>query len=308
LEFKNRIVTLSQENEKVILVAGHEHTLQYLNQDHLPQIISGSGSKISATRNVGKGLFSYGAQGYAKLDILKDGSSHVTFIASEKNEIVYQTQVLKPNHPKNDFTFTKNQHPYTSASIYTEKEVTKGKFYTAVWGERYRKYYGTKVTAKNVNLDTLFGGLKPVRKGGGHQSKSLRLEDKDGREYVMRALRKSATQYLQAVAFKNQYVEGQFDDTLSEELLLDVFTGSQPYAPFTVGTMAKASDVLHSKPQLFYVPKQHALGHFNNEFGDELYMIEERAASGHGEKPNFGFSNKVISTNDLLKKLNKNTN
>jgi hypothetical protein len=308
LEFKNRIVTLSQENEKVILVAGHEHTLQYLKQDNLPQIISGSGSKTSATRNVGKGLFSYGAPGYAKLDILKDGSSRVTFIAAEKNEVVYQTQVLKPNNSKTDFTFTKNQDPYTSASIYTEKEVTKGKFYTAVWGTRYRKYYGTKVTAKNIALDTLFGGLKPVRKGGGHQSKSLRLEDKDGKEYVMRALRKNAVQYLQAVAFKNQYIEGQFDDTFSESLLLDVFTGSHPYAPFTVATLAKAIDVLHTKPQLFYVPKQKVLGHFNNEFGDELYMIEERAASGHGEKANFGFSNTVISTNDLLKKLTKNTN
>tara|TARA_R110002033_G_scaffold113430_4_gene158599 strand:- start:292 stop:3975 length:3684 start_codon:yes stop_codon:yes gene_type:complete len=306
LEFKNRIATLSQENEKVILVAGHEHTLQYLKQDNLPQIISGSGSKTSATKNIGKGLFSYGTPGYARLDILKNGSSVVTFIEAKNNKTVFQTQVLKPNKPVNKFTFKKNSDLYTSASIYTDEEVVKGNFYQFIWGKRYRKYYGTKVTAKNVDLDTLFGGLKPIRKGGGHQSKSLRLEDKNGREYVMRALRKNAVQYLQAVAFKNQYIEGQFDDTLSENLLLDIFTGSHPYAPFTVATMAKAINVLHTKPQLFYVPKQKVLAHFNNEFGDELYMIEERAASGHGEKPNFGFSNKVISTNDLLKKLTKN--
>lgn len=35
-------------------------------------------------------------------------------------------------------------------------------------------------------------------------------------------------------------------------------------------------------------------------------MIEERAASGHGDKASFGFANKVISTDDLLKKINKN--
>jgi hypothetical protein len=307
LEFKNRIVTLSQENEKVILVAGHEHALQYIKQDNLPQIISGSGSKTSATRNVGNGLFSYGKPGYARLDVFKNGSSKITFIASEKNKIVYQAEVLKQNKPENNFTFNTNTNQYTSASIYSDKEVTKGKFYQSIWGKRYRKYYGTKVAAKNVNLDTLFGGLKPVRKGGGHQSKSLRLEDKNGREYVMRALRKNAVQYLQAVAFKNQYIDDQFNNTYSEGLLLDVFTGSHPYAPFTVATMAKSIDVLHTKPQLFYIPKQKALAHFNNEFGDELYMIEERAASGHGNKSNFGFSNKVISTNDLLKKLTKNT-
>jgi hypothetical protein len=308
LEFKNRIVTLSQENEKVIFVAGHEHSLQYLKQDNLPQIISGAGSKTNPTRNVGGGLFSYGKAGYARLDVYKDGSSVVNFIATEKDEVVFQIEVLKPNKPKTDYHLKPINSKYTKAAIYTQKEVEKTSFYKYVWGERYRKYYGTTINAQNVNLDTLFGGLKPVRKGGGHQSKSLRLEDQEGREYVMRALRKNAIQYLQAVAFKNQYIEGQFNDTYSESLLLDVFTGSHPYAPFTVATLSKAINVLHTKPQLFYVPKQNALQHFNDEFGDELYMIEERAASGHGNKANFGYSNKVISTNDVLKKIRKNAN
>jgi hypothetical protein len=306
--FKNRMVTIAQENDKVIFVGGHEHALQYIKTDNIPQIVSGSGSKVSATRNVGGGLFSAGIPGYARLDIFKDGSSNVTFIASEKNEIVYQTQVLTPNKETQKFNFTKINQPYTSASIYTTAEVTKGKTYRYFWGERYRKYFGTKVKARNVNLDTLYGGLTPVRKGGGHQSKSLRLEDNDGREYVMRALRKNALQYLQAVAFKTQFIEGQFDDTYSEDLLLDVFTGSHPYAPFTVAPLAEAIGVLHTKPILVYVPKQKALQHFNADFGDELYMIEERAASGHGDKANFGYSNKVISTNDVLKKVTKNAN
>ena len=308
IEFKNRIVTLSQENENVILVAGHEHSLQYIVQDNLPQIVSGSGSKVNPTKNVGGGLFSAGVPGYARLDVYKDGSSSVTFIASKENKILFQTQVLKPNRTEINQEYILNSDQYTTAAIYTKDEITKGKFYTYLWGKRYRKYYGTKVKAKKVRLDTLFGGLKPVRKGGGHQSKSLRLEDTDGREYVMRALRKNALQYLQAVAFKTQYIEGQFNDTYSEDLLLDVFTGSHPYAPFTVATLAESIGVLHTKPQLFYVPKQKTLASFNDEFGDELYMIEERAASGHGNKANFGYANKVISTNDVLKKIRKNAN
>tara|TARA_B110000238_G_scaffold195895_1_gene235785 strand:+ start:4396 stop:8088 length:3693 start_codon:yes stop_codon:yes gene_type:complete len=307
-ELKKRIVTLSQENDKTIFVSGHDHNLQYIVQDNIPQIVSGSGSKTMATKLSGGAKFTYGAQGFAKLDIYKDGSSEVRFYTVKDDKIVYQTQVLEADEKKVFKAFTDQKITEKKASIYTQEEITKSKTYRYLWGERYRKYFGVEVNAPTVHLDTLFGGLKPVRKGGGHQSKSLRLEDKKGREYVMRALRKNAVQYLQAVAFKDQYIEGQFDDTTTENLLSDVFTGSHPYAPFTIGKLSDAIDLYHTNPVLYYVPKQNSLRQFNDEFGDELYMIEERAASGHGDKASFGFSDNVISTDELLMNLNKNEN
>jgi hypothetical protein len=307
-EFKKRIVTLSQENDKAIFISGHEHSLQYLVQDNLPQIISGSGSKLSATRNVGGGLFSYGTPGYTRLDVFKDGSSFVRFYSATDDKMVFQTEVFPADIKESIKPYDVDFPAKISASIYTGEETDKGAFHRTLWGERYRKYYSKEVNAPTVSLDTLFGGLTPTRKGGGHQSKSLRLEDAQGREYVMRALRKNAVQYLQAVAFKDQYIEGKFEDTYTENLLLDVFTGAHPYAPFAIGTLSKAVGVHHTNPVLYYIPKQKALNEFNKEFGDELYMIEERAADGHGDKSSFGFANKIISTDDMLKKLQKNEN
>jgi len=305
-ELRKRIITLSQENDKTIFVSGHDHNLQYIVEDNLPQIISGSGSKTMATKLTGNAKFTYGAQGFAKLDVYEDGSSNVAFYTVKDDEIVYATEVLPANENTNFAPFTNTNITAKKASIYTKEEVEKSGIYRFLWGERYRKYFGTEVNAPTVDLDTLFGGLKPVRKGGGHQSKSLRLEDPKGREYVMRALRKNAVQYLQAVAFKDQYIEGQFNNTATEGLLNDVFTGSHPYAPFTIGKLADAVGVYHTNPVLYYIPKQNSLGNFNDEFGGELYMIEERAASGHGDKESFGFADEIISTDDLLKKLSKN--
>jgi predicted phosphodiesterase len=91
--FRKRVITLAQENDKAIFVSGHDHSLQYIVQDNLPQIVSGSGSKVSATRNVGGGQFSYGSNGYTRLDVFKDGSSHVQFYSSEDKAIVFQTEV-----------------------------------------------------------------------------------------------------------------------------------------------------------------------------------------------------------------------
>ena len=304
-ELKKHIVTIAQENEKTILVSGHEHSLQYIVKDNLPQIVSGSGSKTSETKLTGKAKFTYGAEGFAKLTVYKDGSSFIEFLTSKDQKVVYQNTVLKAEDNKTYATYPKIRNNIEKASVYTKAETTKSGFHRYIWGERYRKYFGTEVTAPTVDLDTLMGGLRPIRKGGGHQSKSLRLKDKQGREYVMRALRKNAVQYLQAVAFKTEYIEGLYDDTSVEELLMDVFTGSHPYAPFTIGTLSNAVDIFHTNPVLYYVPKQNSLGHFNEEFGNELYMIEERAASGHGDKASFGFSNKVVSTDDMLKKINE---
>lgn len=302
-EFRKRIITLSQENDKTIFVSGHDHNLQYIIQDNLPQIVSGAGSKIMATRNVNGGKFSYGNPGFVRLDVFKDGSSYVRFYSN--NEVVFQTQVLSEDEKKVFTTYPSSYSNNKTASVYTEEETSKNGLYKLFWGDRYRKDFSIKVNAPTVNLDTLFGGLTPIRKGGGHQSKSLRLKDKKGREYVMRALRKNAVQYLQAVAFKDQFIEGQFNNTYTEGLLLDVFTGSHPYAPFTIGKLSDAVGIYHTNPVLYYVPKQNALGHFATEFGDELYMIEERTDSGHGNQASFGFSDELISTDDLFKKLHK---
>ncbi|WP_282041427.1 metallophosphoesterase [Winogradskyella flava] len=303
-ELKKRLVTIAQHNDKVIFVSGHEHSLQYLETDNLRQIVSGSGSKQSATRNVDPGLFSYGTPGYAKLDVFKDGSSHVQFYSVFDKSTVFQKQVLKPDNnvvPDYEKAFPSE----VEASIYTKEETEVSGTHKFLWGDRYRKYFSTKIKAPTVNLDTLYGGLKPVRKGGGNQSKSLRLEDKNGAQYVMRALRKQALQYLQAIVFKDQYIEGQFEDTAIQELLLDVFTGSHPYAPFVIGDLSDAIGIYHTNPILYYVPKQNALGAYNNDFGDELYMIEEHTSEGHSDLASFGFQDEIESTDDMMQKLHK---
>ncbi len=299
-----RVVTLAQENDKTIFVSGHDHNLQYIIKNKIPQIISGSGSKNTATRNI-DGHFSSSDSGFTRLDVFKDGSSYVRFYSAESKMVIYQTAVLSSDKETKIPEFNDDFPTSVKASIYTKKEVTRSKGYIKFWGERYRKHYGAKVNAPTVRLDTLFGGLKPVRKGGGHQSKSLRLIDKEGKQYVMRALRKSATIYLQALAFQDQYIGSDFDDTYTEDFLMDFYTGAHPYALFTMGVLSDAVDIYHTNPVLYYVPKQDALESFNIEFGDELYMIEEHVSDGHGNLKSFGYANEIESTDDLLKKMRK---
>src|SRR5690606_4888187 len=303
--FRNRVLTLSQFSDKLIFVSGHEHGLQYIKELGKPQIVSGAGSKTGPTRLLNGATFSTGELGYAVLDVYRDGSSDVAFYTAGEGpgQLRYGTQVLPADSTVDLSGLPEAFPPFVEASLYSEGEVDKSGFHKWLWGERYRKYYATKVKARTVRLDTLYGGLKVVRKGGGNQSHTLRLEDSSGREYTMRALRKSAERYLQAMAFKDRYIIGQFQDTYTEDLMLDLYTGAHPYAPFVMAELSAAVGLFHTNPKLFYIPKQPTLGDFNTEFGNALYMLEEHVSEEHEDLESFGRTKKIENTYDLINAL-----
>ena len=175
----------------------------------------------------------------------------------------------------------------------------KSKFYEFLWGKHYREYYSKKIDVKNLALDTLFGGVKTDRAGGGHQTKSLRIETKDGHEYVIRALRKSGVRFLQSVAFKNEYVVDEFAGSYADKFLLDFYTTSHPYTPLVIGELSDKLGIPHTTPQLYYIPKQKTLKNFNDQFGNELYYLEDRPMETE-ENPN-----KVLGTDEVILNLAK---
>ena len=92
--------------------------------------------------------------------------------------------------------------------------------YQKKWGTHYRKEWATPVKVRIVKLDTLAGGLTPYQSGGGRQSKSLRLKDKDGREYVLRSVDKSFGKALPEI----------YQGTFIESIINDQVTIGHPYA------------------------------------------------------------------------------
>ncbi len=303
-----RLSTMTRGIERVIFVSGHEHSLQYIDSEGGKQIVSGSGAKVSSAALGKDGLFSYPGQGFAVLDVFKNGASNVRFYGEEDDnpKLVYQSEVHKEEKEFDFSSVSKFFDDEVSSSIYNKDEVKKSKFYEFMWGDHYRHIYGTDIKVPVATLDTLMGGFRIERQGGGQVTRSLRLVDSLGKRYSLRAMRKSVTQFLQKGAFKYTYVDDGFDDTTTEDLLSDFYTSSYPYAFLAVGTLADAINVYHANPKLYYVPKHPALGKYNETFGDELYFLEERPGKEYGEEASFGKPDDIESTDDLLSNLRKN--
>jgi len=301
---KLRIV-LDEEDNRIIIVSGHEMNLQYIEEKNIKQLISGAGSDIKPVAIGNNGLFSYGKNGFSSLDFLQDGSVSATFykVANDGNaQVIYKKKVFEPvQKPVLDTLPTKFPKTYT-ASVYNLEKVEKSDFFKSFWGDHYRDVYGKKVKARTAVLDTLYSGLEVIRPSGGHQTRSLRLETKEGKEYNMRALKKSAVQLLETTAYKGIDKE-YFTNTIPEELILDFYTAAHPYGAFAIPKIAKAAGVYYTTPELFYVPQQKSLGKYNKEYGDQLYMIVEKPSEEFKDRKSFGYPDDVESTDDLLNKL-----
>jgi hypothetical protein len=165
--------------------------------------------------------------------------------------------------------------------------------YQRNWGSHYRQEWSAPVRFKIVMLDTLAGGLTPYESGGGRQSKSLRLRDKSGREYVLRSVDKSFGKALPEI-FQGTFVESVINDQVSI---------ANPYGILIVPVLAEAAGVYHTRPEIFFVPQQPALDSFNKDFANQLYMFEQRPDENWEVAANFGNSQNIIGTDKMLSEL-----
>ena len=310
------VSALAKASDRITVVSGHEESLQYLTGGGIHQVIGGALFQKTPTKLGGdkiitiggsldyEGKYSHGAKGFAKLEYFKDGSSKVTFISEGDGKNIMKI------HPKLDKESKSHNFPVIpngtmkDAVADNQEKLNRSGFYKFLWGERYREYFGTTVTAPVAYLDTLYGGLKVTKEGGGHQSYSIRLEDDNGREFSMRSLRKNALKFLKFKIKGIAFQENDYKDTWTEEVISDFFTTAHPYMQLVINPLARAVNVNHSSPSLFYVPKQDRLGDLNEQFGDELYFIEERPSD---EQTNFKGYRRTIDESGRMKEMESTT-
>ncbi len=304
-EFKNIILNAARKNGSFIFASGHEHSLQFINRSDQAFIVSGSGSKKTATKLGEGGEFSYGAPGFSELIVYEDGSVWVQFWTTDDQNVdgrVVFRKKIKDALTKSgsaggqDVTAINNLDP--NKDSYTlpisERDYSKKGLGKAVWGAHYRESYAEEVTVPQLDLEKFKGGVSPVKRGGGYQTNSLRLETKEERQYTMRSVKKDPT----------RTVPYPLNQTFVLDIVSDNFSAAHPLAANVIPPMADAVGVYHSNPQLFYVPKQPALNIYNDEYGDALYLVEERPSDDLWKDADFfGNPDDIVGTPDVLEAI-----
>ncbi|MEO5945344.1 MAG: hypothetical protein ABIP79_00895 [Chitinophagaceae bacterium] len=130
-------------------------------------------------------------------------------------------------------------------------------------GANYRTEWNTPITVPVLDLKN----LRFVKKGGGKQTKSLRVEDASGREFIIRSIQKFIT---------DKTLPGDLQSEAAADLVSDGVSASYPYASLSMQPLADAVGVPYGKVRLVYVPDDAALGEYQKDFGGMLASYEER--------------------------------
>jgi hypothetical protein len=179
--------------------------------------------------------------------------------------------------------------------------VVPGSRYRAGWfhrwflGSHYRDLWTTPLEVEVLDLDTFAGGLKPTKRGGGKETKSLRFHGANGRDYALRSVEKDPSPNLPP----------ELRGTAVAELVHDQVSAGHPVAPLVVAPLLQATGVLYAEPRLVVLRRDDPrLGEFRTEFGGLLGILEERPENSD-EGTSFAGATDVISSEQLLKRLER---
>src|SRR5437762_2112512 len=176
--------------------------------------------------------------------------------------------------------------------------VTAGAHYRAGWlhrwllGAHYRDLWTTPVQVEVVDLTHFGGGLTPLKRGGGRQTKSLRLRAADGHTYIFRSVDKDPT----------AAIPPELRATFVQRILEDQTSSTNPAGALVVGPLLGAAGVHHVEPRLMVMPDDPRLDSFP-VFKGMLGHLEERPTVDPEEDVGFEGADRIASTQKVWDRL-----
>ncbi|MEP6512701.1 MAG: BamA/TamA family outer membrane protein [Parafilimonas sp.] len=282
-----------KNHSNVILIAGHEHNLQLIkDSSNNYSIISGAGTHKTRVSSNKHELYHKQANGFATLEISKNKNVNFNFyeVYGDSVKHAYDSSLVNFSTLPKDLADTAKATPPVhfedSVIIAANDNYNKASgFKRFILGDNYRKEWATPVHLKQFDINTLNGGFKIMSLGGGSKTKSLRLQDKTGKEFTLRSINKDP----------ENAIPENLRNTIAQDMVQDMVSASNPYAPLVVPPLATALQIPAPSPTFYYIPEHPGFGIYDDKFKKNICLLEERNPIPSGSDSNTRSTAKVIS-------------
>ena len=289
------IEKVMKNHPHVIFTAGHEHNLELIKDSSYNYIISGSGTNKTRVSKSKREIFGAEENGFATLEILKNKNVKVAFYTLKGDSLhkAYENTILNfsklpdADSGKKSLAVTAIPVPFEDSVIVSasEKYDKASGVQRLILGNNYRKEWSTKIKMKVFDLSKEKGGMTILSVGGGKQSTSFRLKDKEGKEWALRSIDKNPEKALP------EFLRGSVAETIVD----DMISASHPYGALAVPDLAKAVHVTTAHPKLYFVPDDPAFGTYRSRIANTVFLLEEKDPTVE--------ENKLKSTQKVISKI-----
>src|ERR1700730_3224308 len=131
-------------------------------------------------------------------------------------------------------------------------------------GKNYRREWAEPVEGPVLNFRA--AGITPQKEGGGKETRSLKVEAKDGKSYSLRSVKK----------YPKNAIPPELRKTIAEKIVSDDISASYPYGALSMATLSEAEHVPYLKTKLVFIPDDQALDKFRSKYKNSLVFMEDK--------------------------------
>ncbi|MGV3502683.1 MAG: BamA/TamA family outer membrane protein [Adhaeribacter sp.] len=242
-------------------------------------------------------LFSDPSPGFARINFYSNGEAWLEFwTAAGPQRPAYRSLLMrKPTEAMLAADLKGKYFDFSDSvvQVSASQDYQVSKFKRWLLGQNYRQEWQQPVPIPVFDIGKIQGGLKVVQQGGGFQTRSLRLADAQGKEYVLRSVEK----------YPSNALPRPLRETIAADVLKDQISASHPYGPLVTPALSEAAGVYHTNPRYYYIPDDPRFGKYRTGFANTLGLFEERPDDDQSDAPHFGSSKKVSSTAKVIENI-----
>jgi len=294
-ELRETLPGAIEEHDGVVYASAHEFGLQYfpfrtdaLELQH--HVVSGGGARGGPLASGFGAGFTQGTPGFASLQFYADDTMWLEVWEADGADarpggtLAFRTQLEEPRRdavdPDVEPVDPAMRPDYTDSTrvVRADPDLGAGPVKRLFLGSNYRDVWTAPVRVPVLDLGRAEGGLTPIKRGGGYQTVSLRVENPEGREFVLRQVQKRPDLLLPP----------GLQGTFAADVFTDQMSTTNPYAALVVPHLAEAAGIYHTEPQIVVVPDDPRLGVYREAFANTLVLFEERPAGDVSDLDKFG--------------------